>query len=140
MPTHEVLNQAPALQDYDPFEADLALAEALRREGAGWAEAEVARFARATATREAIGWGFESNQNPPRLRTHDRWGNRIDEVEFHPAWHELMRLSVGHALHALPWREARAGAHVARAGLFFVVSQAEAGHGCPISMTYSALP
>jgi len=71
MPTHEVLNQAPALQDYDPFASDLALAEALRREGAGWAEAEVAGFARATATRESIGWGFDANQNPPRLRHDD---------------------------------------------------------------------
>jgi len=140
MPTHEVLNQAPSLQDYDPFEADLALAEALRREGAGWAEAEVARFSRATATREAIGWGFEANQNPPRLRTHDRWGNRIDEVEFHPAWHELMRLSISNAVHAGPWRDARPGAHVARAAKMALVSQTEAGHGCPISMTYSAVP
>ena len=66
MRTHEVLNQAPALQDYDPFAADAALAEALRREGAGWAEGDVARLAQATATREAIAWGFEANQNPPR--------------------------------------------------------------------------
>jgi putative acyl-CoA dehydrogenase len=74
------------------------------------------------------------------LRTHDRYGRRIDEVEFHPAWHELMRLAVAHGLHALPWREPRPGAHVARAALFFVLSQVEAGHGCPISMTYSAVP
>jgi len=140
MPTHEVLNQAPALQDYDPLEADVALAEALRREGAAWAEAEVARFARATATREAIAWGFESNQNPPRLRTHDRSGNRIDEVDFHPAWHELMRLSIANAVHSGPWRDARPGAHVARAAKMALVSQTEAGHGCPISMTYSAVP
>jgi putative acyl-CoA dehydrogenase len=74
------------------------------------------------------------------LRSHDRYGNRIDEVEFHPAWHRLMEVSVGHALHALPWREPRPGAHVARAALFFTFAQAEAGHGCPISMTYSAVP
>ena len=140
MRTHEVLNQAPVLQDYDPFAADGALAEALRREGAGWAEADVARLARATATREAIAWGFEANQNPPRLRTHDRSGNRIDEVEFHPAWHEWMRLSIASAVHCGPWREPRPGAHVARAAKMLLVSQMEAGHGCPLSMTYSAMP
>jgi len=140
MPTHEVLNQPPPLHDYDPLAADLALAEGLRREGADWAGAEVARFARATATQEVIALGFEANQNPPRLRTHDRFGNRIDEVEFHPAWHALMRLSVGNGVHCGPWRDSRPGAHVARAAKMQLASQAEAGHGCPISMTYSAFP
>ena len=85
MPTHEVLNQPPPLQDYDPLACDVALDEALQREGAAWARGEVGSFARATATREAIGLGFEANRNPPRLRTHDRFGHRIDEVDFHPA-------------------------------------------------------
>ena len=74
------------------------------------------------------------------LRTHDRFGNRIDEVEFHPAWHELMRLGVSRGLHASPWREPRPGAHVARAAKFMLASQVEAGVGCPISMTYSVVP
>src|SRR5207302_11298829 len=115
MPTHEVLTQAPPLQDHDPFALDLALTQALDREGAAWAAEDVSDFARKTATREAIAWGFQANENPPRLRTHDRFGNRIDEVEFHPAWHELMRLSIANGVHAGPWRDARAGAHVARA-------------------------
>src|SRR5256885_9383866 len=140
MRTHEVLNQAPPLQDYDPLASDLALVEALRREGAGWAEAEVGAFARATGSAETIAWGFLANENPPRLRTHDRTGQRIDEVEFHPAWHALMRLSIGSGVHSGPWRDPREGAHVARAAKMLLVSQAEAGHGCPISMTYSAFP
>src|SRR3954469_19554020 len=140
MPTHEVLNQAPPLQDHDPFALDLVLPETLRREGAAWAEEEVGEFARRSGSRETIAWGFQANENPPRLRTHDRFGNRIDEVEFHPAWHELMRLSIAHGVHAGPWREPREGAHVARAARMMLVSQTEAGHGCPISMTYSAFP
>src|SRR3954469_11664862 len=140
MPTHEVLNQAPPLQDHDPFALDLVLQETLRREGAAWAEEEGREFARRSGSRETIAWGFQANENPPRLRTHDRFGNRIDEVEFPPAWHELMRLSVSNGVHSGPWREPREGAHVARAARMILVSQAEAGHGCPISMTYSAFP
>src|SRR2546430_2360144 len=138
MHTHEVFNQPPPLEDYDPLARDAALQDALRREGASWAEEEVAQLARRTASREAIAWGFQANENPPRLRTHDRFGQRVDEVEFHPAWHELLRLSVANGIHASPWREPREGAHVARAARMYLVSQMEAGHGCPISMTYSA--
>ncbi len=139
MPTHEVLNQPPPLRDYNPFDCDRALAEALAREGGGWA-ADRLRALGAVAGGEAIDWGVQANANPPVLRTHDRYGHRIDEVEYHPAYHRLMEVAVGYGLHALPWREPRAGAHVARAALFTVLAQAEAGHGCPISMTYSAVP
>src|SRR4051812_48409634 len=140
MLTHEVLNQPPPLHDYDPLAQDQALFEALRREGAGWAEDDVRALGRRSASGEAMGWGFQANENPPRLRTHDRFGNRVDEVEFHPAWHELMRLSVASGIHAGPWREPREGAHVARAAKMLLMSQCEFGHGCPISMTYSAFP
>ena len=139
MPTHEVLNQPPPLRDYNPFDCDRALAEALAREGGGWA-AHRLRALGAVAGGEAIDWGVQANANPPVLRTHDRYGHRIDEVEYHPAYHRLMEVAVGYGLHALPWRESRPGAHVARAALFTVLAQAEAGHGCPISMTYSAVP
>ena len=139
MKTHEVLNQPPPLVDYDLFTQDRVLSEALGREGAGWATERLETLGR-LAGGEPIAWGVQANVNSPVLRTHDRYGHRIDEVEFHPAWHELMRLAVGHELHALPWRDPRPGAHVARAALFFVLSQVEAGHGCPISMTYSAVP
>jgi putative acyl-CoA dehydrogenase len=134
------VNQPPPLLDYNLFEADPPLREALEREGAGWAHDWVTELGQLAGTEEAIAWGFQANSNPPQLRTHDRFGNRIDEVEFHPAWHRLMEVAIGHGLHALPWREPRAGAHVARAAGFYVWSQVEAGHGCPVSMTYAAVP
>jgi putative acyl-CoA dehydrogenase len=133
-------NQPPPLVDYNLFDADLPLRESLEREGASWAHDMVHELGRLAGTQEAIDWGFQANANPPRLRTHDRFGERIDEVEFHPAWHELMKVAVGHGLHALPWREPRPGAHAARAAAFYVWSQVEGGHGCPVSMTYAAVP
>ncbi len=138
-PTHEVQNQPPPLEGYDLFATDRVLGDALEREGAGWARERLQRLG-VEAGGEAMVWGRLANANPPILRTHDRFGHRIDEVEFHPAWHELLRLAVHHELHGLPWRDARPGAHAARAALFYVLAQAEAGHGCPISMTYSAVP
>jgi putative acyl-CoA dehydrogenase len=138
--THEVLNQPPPLVDYDVFGADAALAEAVRREGAAWAEEELGSLGRPAGSAEAIEWGFQANANPPVLKTHDRYGHRIDVVDYHPAYHSLMQVAVAHGLHAAPWAEAKAGAHVARAAKFFVWSQVEAGHGCPISMTYAVVP
>ena len=140
MATHEVFNQPPPLLDYNLFTADRALSEALQREGAGWAVTRAIELGAVCGRAETIEWGVQANASPPVLRTHDRFGHRVDVVEYHPAYHQLMRLSVGHALHALPWREPRPGAHVARAAMFFLVSQVEAGHGCPISMTYSGVP
>jgi putative acyl-CoA dehydrogenase len=97
-------------------------------------------FGAKVGTAEAIEWGTLANQNPPVLQTHDRYGKRRDEVEYHPAYHQLMRLSVEHGVHNLPWANPRPGAHVARAALAMLASQNEAGHVCPISMTYSAVP
>jgi putative acyl-CoA dehydrogenase len=134
------LNQPPPLVDYNLFEADAPLRESLEREGAAWAQDLVSDLGRLAGTQEAIDWGFQADANPPQLRTHDRFGNRIDEVEFHPAWHRLMEVAIGHGLHALPWREPRPGAHAARAAAFYVWSQVEGGHGCPVSMTYAAVP
>jgi putative acyl-CoA dehydrogenase len=138
--THDVANQPPPLQGYDVAARDVALLEGLRREGAGWDEAGLHELGTLAGSEEAIGWGFEANRFPPELRTHDRYGNRIDEVSFHPSWHRLMEVAVGHGLHGAPWREPRAGAHVARAARFYTWSQVESGHGCPISMTYAAVP
>jgi putative acyl-CoA dehydrogenase len=95
-------NQPPPLVDYNVFESDAVLREALEREGASWAHDLVHELGALAGTQQAIDWGFQANANPPRLHTHDRFGNRIDEVEFHPAWHELMRVAIGHGLHALP--------------------------------------
>jgi putative acyl-CoA dehydrogenase len=139
-PTHEVLNQSPPLEDCNLFTLDRPLAEALERDGAGWAAPLLKEFGKLVGSREVVQWGFDANRNTPVLRTHDRNGRRIDEVEFHPAWYELMNLSVGHKLHCLPWSDPRPGAHVARAALMYLAGQIEAGHGCPISMTYAAVP
>src|SRR5580765_8268951 len=132
-------NQPPPLDGYDLFAENRPLAEALDREGAGWAAAPASAFG-TFLTGEPLEWGRLANENPPRLRTHDRFGNRIDEVEFHPAWHSLLATSVEHGLHALSWREPREGAHVARAALFYLMAQVEAGNGCPVSMTHAAVP
>src|SRR5512146_2450062 len=138
-PTHEVFNQAPALTGYDVAD-DPAMLEALRREGAGWATEAVHELGRLAGSARVQELGRQANENPPRLRTHDRFGNRIDEVEFHPAWHALLGTSVERGLHALSWRDSRAGAQVARATLFYLMAQVEAGHVCPISMTHAAVP
>jgi putative acyl-CoA dehydrogenase len=138
--THEVTNQPPPLEDYNPFDADRTLVEALRREGAEWAEEGAQELGAICGSGQTIRWGFEANEKKPVLRTHDRYGHRIDEVEFDSSWHELMRIGVGHGLHAMPWREPGPGAHVARAAMFMLLMQAESGVGCPISMTYSAIP
>ena len=116
------------------------MGEAVRREGADWAVEKISEVGEIAGRADVIELGRLANENPPKLRTHDRYGNRVDEAEFHPAWHELMRLGISHELHSLPWREPQPGAHVARAAAFMCFSQAEAGVGCPISMTYSVVP
>jgi putative acyl-CoA dehydrogenase len=138
-PTHEVFNQPPPLTGYDVAD-DPAMLGALHREGAGWAQDAVRELGRLAGSARAQELGRQANESPPALRTHDRFGHRVDEVEFHPAWHELMTVAVRHGLHAAPWRDGRPGAHVARAAGFYVWSAAEAGHGCPVSMTYAIVP
>jgi putative acyl-CoA dehydrogenase len=137
--THEVTNQVPPLAGYDVAE-DSALLEGLRREGADWAEDEVHALGRLAGGEQAREWGRLANDHHPVLRTHDRYGNRIDEVEYHPAYHELMTVAIEHGMHAVPWADDRPGAHVARAAKFYTWAQVEAGHGCPISMTYAVVP
>ncbi|MFI9452063.1 acyl-CoA dehydrogenase family protein [Amycolatopsis sp. NPDC052450] len=137
--THEVTNQVPPLADYD-VAADPALLEGLERADAGWAVAEVHALGRLAGSEHVQEWGRLVNENEPVLRTHDRVGNRIDEVEFHPHWHDLMDVAVSHGLHAAPWRDSRPGAHAARAAKMYVWGQVDAGHTCPISMTYAAVP
>ncbi|WP_137992591.1 acyl-CoA dehydrogenase family protein [Streptomyces vilmorinianum] len=139
--THTVTNQAPPLVGYDVFTSDRALAEAVERHLApevfADAREELADWGRSAGSEQAQRWGALADAFPPRLRTHDRYGNRIDEVEFHPAWHRLLGRAVGAGLtHA--W--GRPGGHVRRAAGFFVTTQVEAGHGCPLSMTHAAVP
>jgi putative acyl-CoA dehydrogenase len=138
--THDVRNQPPPLVGVNLYDADPALAEALRREGAGWAEPRMRALGGLAGGEPAQTWARQADGNPPVLRTHDRYGHRIDEVEFHPAWHALLGVAIEHGLHALPWCEPRAGVHAARAAGFYLWQQVEAGHGCPVSMTHAAVP
>ena len=136
--THEVFNQVPPLVGHDTA-ADPVLLEGVEREGAGWAIDELHELGRLAGSSEAQQLGRLAERVPPRLLTHDRYGHRIDEVEYVPAYHELMTTAVGHGLHAAPWADDRPGAHVARAAKFMTWS-VDAGHGCPISMTYAVVP
>jgi putative acyl-CoA dehydrogenase len=133
------VNQAPPLEGYDLARDNAPLVEAVEREGADWALDGISAFGTRLGG-EPLEWARLANENVPRLRTHDRYGERIDEVEFHPAWHSLMRTSIEHGVHSLSWRETRGGSHVARAALFYLASQVESGHGCPLSMTHAAVP
>ncbi|MFI1374074.1 acyl-CoA dehydrogenase family protein [Streptomyces longwoodensis] len=137
--THAVSNQPPPLAPYDASD-DAALLEGLRREGAGWAEEGIRRLGRRAGSAQAQEWGELANRHAPVLRTHDRYGHRVDEVDFHPSWHELMRVAVEEGLAGAPWADARPGAHVARTAGGLVWGHTEAGHGCPTSMTYAAVP
>lgn len=137
--THEVVNQPPPRSGFDVFGGDRALVSALDREGAGWAAADLADLGARAGSEEAMEWGRLANENQPVLLTHDRFGNRLDRIDFHPAYHRLMATAVSAGMHAYPWVEALPGSHVARAAKMIVWSQAEAGHICPISMTYSVV-
>jgi len=137
--THEVDNQPPPLAPYDAS-ADIALLEALRREGGGWAEADIRRIGRLAGSEEAQQWAELANRNDPVLRTHDRFGNRIDEVDFHPAWHHLMRVAVAEGLGGSCWTEGKSAAHVVRFATALTWDHTELGHACPMAMTYAVIP
>ncbi len=138
--THSVTNVSRELQDFNAFSSDAALCEAVSREGAGWAVGSLTDFGAMTGSAAHLELGVQANRQPPELDTHDRFGHRIDAVRFHPAYHALMRSSIEHGLHASPWSDPRPGAHVARAARVYLQSQAEAGHICPITMTFAAVP
>jgi putative acyl-CoA dehydrogenase len=138
--THEVANQAPPIGDVDLFSTNVPLVEGLEREGGGWARATCVEVGRTWGSERVLEWGRMANEVPPRLVTHDRYGNRRDEVEFHPAYHELMRQASEHELHALPWNHPDENGHVARAAMYMCSGQADAGHGCPITMTFAVVP
>jgi putative acyl-CoA dehydrogenase len=140
--THTVFNQPPPLEGVDVFASNLPLVDATEREGAGWVRERASQLGRLVG---AVGgpqqeWGRLANENKPVLHTHDRYGNRIDEVEFHPAWHKLMRMGVEHELHSLPWTSDEPFAHTARAAMYMTAMQAEAGFACPITMTFAVVP
>jgi putative acyl-CoA dehydrogenase len=138
--THEVFNQPPPLEGYNLFTSDRALADAASREGAPWARSDLDALGSLAGEPDTLELGRLANVNGPELRTYDRFGHRIDVVDYHPAYHELMRTAIGRGLHAAAWSDPRPGAHVARAAKVITWYQVEAGHLCPVSMTYSVVP
>ncbi|WP_405590905.1 acyl-CoA dehydrogenase family protein [Streptomyces sp. NBC_01092] len=139
--THSVTNQPPPLVGHDVFTSDLALSEAVERhvvpELLDEVRGELASFGRTCGSAQVQEWGVQANENPPRLRTHDRYGHRVDEVDFHPSWHRLLGKGVSVGLTSA-W--GRPGGHVRRAAAFLLWTQVEAGNGCPLSMTHAAIP
>ncbi|MGC4941607.1 acyl-CoA dehydrogenase family protein [Kribbella sp. DT2] len=133
-------NQAPPLHGVNFFTQDSSLGDALRPHGDLAKDPALAELGELAGTQEALSHALPANQNSPALKTHDRYGNRIDEVDFHPSWHWLMDKAVGFGLQAAPWTSDKASPHLTRAAGFYVWSQVEPGHGCPISMTYAAVP
>ncbi|HET7072455.1 MAG TPA: acyl-CoA dehydrogenase family protein [Mycobacterium sp.] len=136
--THAVTNQVPPLENYNPA-TSAVLVEALIREGGQWGLEEVNEVGALSASREAQRWGELADRHRPVLHTHDQYGYRVDEVEYDPAYHELMRAAIAHGMHAAPWADERPGAHVVRAAKTSAWT-VEPGHVCPISMTYAVVP
>ena len=138
--THDVTNQAPPLEGHDAFATTAPLAEATARQGAPGAPGALSDLGRPAGPPEWLDRGRAANAHPPVLRTHDRYGRRLDVVDYHPAYHDLMGAAIGHGLHAAAWDDPRPAAHVVRAAGFMTWYQVDAGHTCPISMTYSVVP
>lgn len=138
--THEVLNQAPPLADFDAYAADPALREIVRTFGADWAAPRLHETGRTVGSAHVQDLARTANRVLPELKTHDRFGHRVDRIEFHPAWHELMGLAIGQGAVNLAWRGDGENAQVARGVVFYLWNQGEAGICCPIEMTYSAVP
>ena len=137
--THDVFNQVPSLDGANLYRLDRPLQEWVHRFGGGWGEAQLDVYG-ALAGGPLMAAGFLANENKPVFKSHDRYGHRADLIEYHPAYHQLMAAAVEHGLPSLPWTDPRAGAHVVRAGLTYLHSQAEAASGCPLTMTFAAVP
>lgn len=138
--THDVVNQPPPLEDQSLYADDRALVEGVSRDGGGWAQERLERAGAELGSARVRELGRLANLHTPELHTHDRFGHRIDEVEYHPAWHQVLELALRHEIHALPWREPRPGAHVARTALHSMLSQVESGSCCPVTMTFACVP
>ena len=137
--THTVTNQAPPLEPSNLYAGDTALREAVARFDGAWGDSDCQTYG-ALAGDELMAAGFAANEHPPRLKTHDRYGHRIDAVEFHPAYHRLMDAAISHGIPSRPWADPKPGAQVVRAAMSYLHTQAEAGTGCPLTMTYAAVP
>ncbi|MCX2841450.1 acyl-CoA dehydrogenase family protein [Microbulbifer thermotolerans] len=138
--THEVFNQVAPLAGHNLYAADTALRQAVQYNGGHWAEDDLQRYGEVCGRPEMIQRGFDANEFPPIFEPHDRVGNRVDLVRYHPAYHQLMQLALSEGLHSSPWTDPKPGAHVARAAKYYLHCQLEAGHGCPVTMTFAAVP
>jgi len=138
--THEVVNQPPPMVGRNLFTDNVPLMEASVWARAGYVGDTATELGSLLGQERWADLAAQAHRNEPVLRTHDRIGNRVDEVDFHPAWHEFMSLAVSHGVHSSPWRDPQPGAHAARAVLFSLLAQVEPGHGCPMSMTYASVP
>ena len=137
--THQVTNQPPSLDGVNLYRIDLPLQAWTRRFGAEWATSRMDAYG-ALAGGPLMEAGFLANQNKPVFASHDRYGNRIDLIEFHPAYHQLMSAAIEHGIPSLPWTDPQPGAHVARAAMSYLHTQAEPGTGCPLTMTFASVP
>ena len=140
LPTHDVTNMPPHLGDQDLWRGDTALRDGVAREGGGWAQDRLAAFGRVAGSAEVFEKADQANRNPPELRAFDRYGMRVNQVEYHPAYHDLMRIAIGNEVPSFAWTHAGPGAQVAHAALTYMLSQPEGGVMCPMAMTYSAIP
>lgn len=140
LPTHQVTNQPPALGDYQAFDTDRALQEAVTREGAPWISEYLRELGALTGSEYVMEQGFQANRAPPELAAFDRYGQRIDEVRYHPAYHELMRLAIHHDVHSIAWTRQGEGGQVAHVAALYLLTQPEQGICCPITMTHAAVP
>jgi putative acyl-CoA dehydrogenase len=138
--THAVTNQPSPLVDLNLYETDVALREAVRREAGDWLDLRASALGEIVGSEAVLALGADANRYPPELVQFDRYGRRLDEVRFHPSYHQLMALAMAHGIHDLAWTEARPDAHLAHAVLLALFTQAEAGTMCPINMTYAAVP
>ncbi|HIN42491.1 MAG TPA: DNA alkylation response protein, partial [Gammaproteobacteria bacterium] len=140
LPTHDVENMPPYIGDQDLWSNDQALHEGIEREGAGWAQERLSEFGRDTGSAETFKKADLANRYPPELRAFDRYGMRINQVDYHPAYHELMALAIENDVPSFAWKNPRSGGQVAHAALTYLFTQAEGGVLCPMAMTYAAIP
>lgn len=140
LPTHEVKNQPEFMEDFNAFETDLALKEAVNLYAPEWVSRKLTGLGEKAGSQEYAEHGFLANENPPKLKTFDRYGRRIDEVEFHPSYHELMRLALDNGWHAVAWEKQGEGGHVASQAGLYLLTQPEQGFTCPYGMTHAVIP
>ncbi|MAK44262.1 MULTISPECIES: acyl-CoA dehydrogenase family protein [Spongiibacter] len=138
--THSVFNQSQALENTNLFDDDIALQQALTSYAPGAALDALRDYGQRCGSAEVIAWGFDANEQKPQFDSHDRFGHRVDEVRFHPSYHKLMKMALEQGIHAVPWQGDIAQAHTQRAAYSYMQSQVEAGHGCPLTMTFASVP